>query len=96
MPCSGRTLPVPHLGPPMAPRSTASAFLAALSASSVRLTSGIYRRASQVVLLKAKLDVIAALLDCSEDLEAFGGDFWAAVVASKDYNVIGRHLGMPC
>ena len=36
MPCSGRTAPVPHLGPPMAPRSTASAFFAAVRASSVR------------------------------------------------------------
>lgn len=29
MPCSGRTLPVPHFGPPIAPRRTASAALAA-------------------------------------------------------------------
>lgn len=34
-PCSGRTLPVPYFGPPMAPRSTASADLAAERASSV-------------------------------------------------------------
>lgn len=36
MPCSGRTLPVPHFGPPMAPRRTASADLAAVRASDVR------------------------------------------------------------
>lgn len=36
MPCSGRTLPVPHSGPPMAPRRTAEAALAASRASSVR------------------------------------------------------------
>ena len=35
-PCSGRTEPVPHLGPPMAPRRTASAAFAAESVSSVR------------------------------------------------------------
>lgn len=35
-PCSGRTAPVPHSGPPMAPRRTASADLAAARASSVR------------------------------------------------------------
>lgn len=35
-PCSGRTLPVPHFGPPMAPRRTASADWAALRAESVR------------------------------------------------------------
>ena len=34
-PCSGRTAPVPHLGPPMAPSRTASADLAASRASSV-------------------------------------------------------------
>ncbi|KAH3667328.1 hypothetical protein OGAPHI_002977 [Ogataea philodendri] len=37
-PCSGRTEPVPHLGPPTAPNSTASAFLAAFRASSDRGT----------------------------------------------------------
>jgi hypothetical protein len=36
MPCSGLTFPVPHLGPPMAPRSTASAALAASRALAVR------------------------------------------------------------
>lgn len=36
MPCSGRTLPVPHFGPPMAPRRTASADLAASRAAFVR------------------------------------------------------------
>lgn len=36
MPCSGRTLPVPHFGPPMAPRRTASAALAASRAAVVR------------------------------------------------------------
>ena len=36
MPCSGRTFPVPHFGPPMAPSRTASAALAAERASGVR------------------------------------------------------------
>ena len=36
MPCSGRTAAVPHFGPPMAPRITASAALAAARASSVK------------------------------------------------------------
>lgn len=36
MPCSGRTLPVPHFGPPIAPRRTASAAFAASRASDVR------------------------------------------------------------
>src|SRR5271170_282109 len=36
LPCSGRTLPVPHLGPPTAPRSTASAALAHARESSGR------------------------------------------------------------
>ena len=36
MPCSGRTLPVPHLGPPIAPRRIASADLAASRALAVR------------------------------------------------------------
>lgn len=35
MPCSGRTLPVPHLGPPMAPRRMASAAFAASRAFDV-------------------------------------------------------------
>jgi len=35
-PCSGRTVPVPHFGPPTAPRNTASAFLHAVRTSSVR------------------------------------------------------------
>ena len=35
--------------------------------------------------MKAKLDVIAALLNCSEDLEAFGGDFGTAVVACRSF-----------
>lgn len=35
-PCSGRTAPVPHLGPPTAPRRTASADWAAERAESVR------------------------------------------------------------
>ena len=36
MPCSGRTAPVPHFGPPIAPRRTASADLAASRAAAVR------------------------------------------------------------
>src|SRR5271170_5086088 len=36
VPCSGRTLPVPHLGPPTAPRRTASAALAQARESSGR------------------------------------------------------------
>jgi hypothetical protein len=36
MPCSGRTFPVPHFGPPMAPRRIASADLAASRACVVR------------------------------------------------------------
>ena len=36
MPCSGRTFPVPHFGPPIAPRRTASAALAASRALAVK------------------------------------------------------------
>jgi len=36
MPCSGLTAPVPHFGPPIAPRRTASAALAAARALVVR------------------------------------------------------------
>ena len=36
MPCSGRTFPVPHFGPPIAPSRTASAALAASRALEVR------------------------------------------------------------
>ena len=36
IPCSGRTFPVPHFGPPIAPRRTASAALAASRALAVR------------------------------------------------------------
>ncbi|KAH8167153.1 hypothetical protein CIB48_g1084 [Xylaria polymorpha] len=42
MPCSGRTAPVPHSGPPMAPSSTASAALAASRAASVAGRADLY------------------------------------------------------
>lgn len=123
-------------GPPIAPRMTASAFFAALRASSVsgepvasmehwhhdvsqklnRQCTGVIDRtyASEQMFLEIELDIGSLFLDNSKDLdnvirkvlvggtlqdqgnanlECFGGDFWPAVVASEDDNVVCiRHL----